>query len=546
MLKLIRIQNLALIESAEIAFPAGFTAVTGETGAGKSVFLTSLRLCAGAKGTAQMVRLGCEKATVECLFQIDQLPVVVSMLAEWGIDADDGEIIIQRELQSNGKSRARINGSLVSLGDLSQLGDQLLQLHGQSEQVLLRDVRLHLEMLDAFADHSSLLNQWQEAWKAFQNLLHEEKNLRNKAQELAQQKEFIQFQKDELEKAHLVSDEDTQIEERLRIASGSVTKRKHIEESLLLLDGSAGLLSQFSQLEKHLAHLFAKDEEWLKQCENSSIVLAELARTLKSLDKGSGLSPAELERDNARLAALQKLQRKYRTTLAGLIELRDRRKQELSTLDNLDGELLDLEKKLTHAKRQCENIAAELHTKRVIAAQQLDGLVENQIRKLGMEKAVFNTQVSTRELSATGIDQVEFLIAPNPGEGLKTLRQAVSGGELSRVLLAFKSVMATRDLTPVLVFDEVDSGISGEVANRIGDCLQELGKSHQILTITHLHQVASRADAQLLVEKNEQDGRTTTQINILQNKERVLEIARMMGDPSSASVQDHAQRLLER
>lgn len=546
MLKLIRIQNLALIEFAEITFPAGFTAVTGETGAGKSVFLTSLRLCAGAKGTAQMVRLGCEKATVECVFQVDQLPFVLSMLTEWGIDAEDGEIIIQRELQSNGKSRARINGSLVSLGDLSLLGDQLLQLHGQSEQVLLRDVRLHLEMLDAFADHSPLLTQWQEAWKTFQNLLHEEKNLRHKAQELAQQKEFIQFQKEELDKAHLISDEDVQIEERLRIASGSVTKRKHIEDSLLLLDGSDGLLTHLNQLEKHLSHLFTKDDEWIKQIENSSIVLSELARTLKSLDKGAGMSPAELERDNARLATLQKLQRKYRTTLSGLIELRDRRKLELSTLDNLDGELLDLEKKRTQSKRLCENIAAELHSRRVSAAQQLDSLVESQIRKLGMEKAVFSTQINTRELSSTGIDQVEFLIAPNPGEGLKTLRQAVSGGELSRVLLAFKSVMATRDLTPVLVFDEVDSGMSGEVANQIGDCLQELGKSHQILTITHLHQVASRADTQLLVEKSEQDGRTTTQINILQNKDRVLEIARMMGDPKSTSVQEHAQRLLER
>jgi DNA repair protein RecN (Recombination protein N) len=273
--------------------------------------------------------------------------------------------------------------------------------------------------------------------------------------------------------------------------------------------------------------------------------LRELSRELTTMRRAQPLSQAEIERNNSRIALLQKLQRKYRTTLDGLIELRDRRKQELATLDNLDGELLLLSKRVQEWHNRMLEAGQALRALRLKAAKRMDADVQARIRELGMGKATFCTQIEDSEAGPLGLDRVEFLMAPNAGEGRKPLRQAVSGGELSRVLLAFKSVMAARDLIPVLVFDEVDSGISGEIAHRIGECLRDLGQSHQVLTITHLHQVACRAERHLRVTKNEQEGRTFTYITPLDHPARILEIARMLGDPKSDAVLHHAQQLLE-
>lgn len=548
MLKQIRIQNLALISQAEIPFEPGFCAVTGETGAGKSVFLTSLKLCAGGRATAQMIRNGEEKAIVEALFQIDALPDVLAKLEAMGVDPEDGEITIQREILANGKSRARINGSQVSLADLADLGDSLVQLHGQSEQVMLRDIRTHIQMLDAYGNHAFLRDSYQGAWKEWQKCVHEESELRQKAAELAQQKEFLGFQAEELSKAHLQPGEDTLLEARLAEANGVQSRRKYLDESLEILQGEHGLIGQLSHLEKALANLGQQNKglaEFANQVGESQILFREMSREIQILGKGAPLSPAEIERDNARIALIQRLQRKYRTDLNGLIELRDRRKQELSTLDNLDSALSQLEKRTKTWRSKVDDLGKELHEIRVQSAIRMDEEVQTQVQSLGMASARFHTSVEVTDPTSQGISRVEFLMSPNSGEGEKPLRQAVSGGELSRVLLAFKSVMAARDLVPVLVFDEVDSGISGEIAHRIGACLQKLGTTHQVLTITHLHQVASRASAHLQVSKSETDGRTLTQITTLSKEPRIREIARMLGDPKSEAVLQHARQLIE-
>lgn len=548
MLKQIRIQNLALISKTEISFGPGFCAVTGETGAGKSVFLTSLKLCAGERATAQMIRNGEEKAIVEAVFQVEHLPDVLAKLESMGVDPDDGEITIQREILANGKSRARINGSQVNLADLSELGDSLVQLHGQSEQIMLRDIRTHIQMLDAFGNLLGQRESYHAAWLEWQKCLREEAELRQKAADLAQQKEFLGFQAEELSKAHIQPGEDTLLEERLAEANGVQNRRKHLDESLEILQGEHGVIGQLSQLERSLANLSAQNKGlagFASQVGEAQILFREMSREILALGKGAPMSPAEIERDNARLALLQRLQRKYRTDLNGLIELRDRRKQELSTLDNLDASLAQLEKRSKTWRVKVDELGKQLHESRVECAKRMDQEVQSQVQSLGMSSARFHTLVESADPSPLGIDRVEFLMAPNSGEGEKPLRQAVSGGELSRVLLAFKSVMAARDLVPVLVFDEVDSGISGEIAHRIGACLQKLGESHQVLTITHLHQVASRAKAHLQVSKSETDGRTLTQISTLSDEARIREIARMLGDPNSSAVIQHARQLIE-
>lgn len=548
MLKQIRIQNLALIPKAEINFHPGFCAVTGETGAGKSVFLTSLKLCAGERATTQMIRNGEDKAIVEALFQVSHLPDVLAKLESMGVDPDDGEITIQREILSNGKSRARINGSQVSLADLSELGDSLVQLHGQSEQILLRDIRTHIQMLDSFGNLGETRAAYQSAWQEWQKCLREESELRQQATNLAQQREFLGFQADELSKANLQGGEDLVIEERLAEANGEQSRRKHLDESLELLEGEPGIVAQVAQLERALVHLSQQNKgmsELATQVGESQILFREMTRELRALGKGSPLSPAEIERDNARIALLQRLQRKYRTDLNGLIELRERRKQELSTLDNLDSALEQIEKRAKNWRAKVEELGNHLHSVRTSTAKRMDQEVQSQVRNLGMANARFATRIEHIDPTALGTDRVEFVMAPNSGEGEKPLRQAVSGGELSRVLLAFKSVMAARDLVPVLVFDEVDSGISGEIAHRIGECLQALGATHQVLTITHLHQVASRASRQLQVSKSETDGRTVTRIEELTGTARIREIARMLGDPNSEAVLQHARQLIE-
>jgi len=547
MLKSIRIQNLALIQEADIQFEPGFCAVTGETGAGKSVFLTSLKLCTGERATAQMVRHGADKASVEGIFLVQYLPSVCQKLQEMDIELDDGEITIQREIFANGKNRARINGTQVTMADLAQIGEQLLQLHGQSEQILLRDTRTHGHMLDDFGNHNEALLRYQGAWSEWQKSAAEELELRKRATELAAQKDFLQFQEEELRKAHLVAGEDEALSLRLQEASGIETRRKQIDQSLDLLDGAEGIVSKIAALQKNLQGLqnHASIAEFLAPLNDADISLHELERALRSLSKAQPLSPAEIERDNSRIALLQRLQRKYRTDLAGLLELRDRRAFELSTLNNLDDELIRLAKRVEKWRAASEEAGLALRTLRQASARKMDRAVEEQIHTLGMAKATFQTRMTPCEPNQFGMDAIEFMIAPNAGEGLKTLRQAVSGGELSRVLLAFKSVLAARDRIPVLVFDEVDSGISGEIAHRIGACLAELGKSHQVLTITHLHQVASRAQNQLFVVKHEIEGRTFTEVKPLDPAHRIQEIARMLGDPHSPAVREHARQLLQ-
>ena len=285
--------------------------------------------------------------------------------------------------------------------------------------------------------------------------------------------------------------------------------------------------------------------------EDSLNALAEVADPFESICKdllrlspAKSLSPAEIDRANSRIATIQKLKRKYRTDVAGLIELTEKRKGELESLENLDSDLAELAKEEKKVLSELERLAKELSAKRTEAAARFDSAVQSAIQRLGMPKAVFTTHIEPQTLGSNGSEKIEFMLAPNPGEGEKSLQKAVSGGELSRVLLAIKSVMADLDKVPLLIFDEVDSGISGEVGNTIGEALRNLGKHHQVLTITHLHQVASRAQNQLAVSKDEIDGRTFTTVRELDREGRVDELVRMLGGDSE-TVREHARHLLE-
>lgn len=546
MLKHLSISGFTLIANAEVPFREGFTAITGETGAGKSVLLKALRIVCGDKAQSAMVRTGEEKAVVEATFDITNEPQVKKVLEELELDGDD-ELIIRREIQENGKSRARVNGAVVALPDLQRLGEELIQMHGQSEQLLLRDIRTHTQMLDDFAGNGELLAEYSSEWATWNKIQDEIKATEERAKNLAAQKDFLKFQFDELSKASLKEGEEEALEEKVNSASKQEAETRYLNDIQGMLGGENGLLDQVQILQSKLRSLAAKlpdYEDYLKSLDEVTDPYESVCKDLLRLRPSAAMSAADIDRANARIAAIQKLKRKYRTDVAGLIALTEQRKDELASLENLDADLEELSRQSKKALEALQATALKLTKSRQEAAIRYDKAVSEILNTLGMPKAIFATSIEPQALSVNGKDKIEFTLAPNPGEGFKSLQKAVSGGELSRVLLSIKTVMADLDRVPLLIFDEVDSGISGEVGNSIGEALKKLGKHHQILTITHLHQVASRAVNQLSVSKREVDGRTLTSVKELDREGRIEEISRMLGG-ANETVREHAKQLLE-
>ncbi len=546
MLKQLSINGFTLIAKQEVPFHEGFTAITGETGAGKSVLMKALRLICGDRGQSSMVRAGDEKAVIEGIFDLKKLPKVKELLAALEIDSDD-ELIIRREILENGKGRARVNGSVVSLSDLERIGDMLIQMHGQSEQLLLRDIKTHTQMLDDYAGNNDLLKSYSSLWNEWNSIKNDIHETETRAKDLAAQKDFLKFQFDELSKANLKLGEEEELEEKVRRGSKGEIEQNYLMEIQGLIGNDNGLLDQTQSLLsklKSLSQKIPRYEEELNALLEVSDPFQSICKDLMHRTPEKSLSEAELDKANGRIAEIQKLKRKYHTDVPGLLELAERRKQELNCIENLDSDLDELNKKLKICNEKLEKAACELSDKRKVAASTFDKAVESNLQSLGMPKAVFKTKIEEQPLAPNGKDRIEFQLAPNPGEGQKSLQKAVSGGELSRVLLSIKSVMAELDAVPLLIFDEVDSGISGEIGNRIGEALRNLGKHHQVLTITHLHQVASRANHQLSVSKAETDGRTFTTIRDLDFEGRIDELVRMLGENSEIT-REHARQLLE-
>jgi len=548
MLKQITIKNLALIASAEISFSNGFWAITGETGAGKSVFLSALKLLCGAKAVAGQIRNGEECAVLKGLFNIEKLSDAKEFLQEREIDFEDGELEIQREIFQNGKSKARINGVISSTRDLQELGEKLVQMHGQSEQTLLKDIKAQQKFIDAYCGNEELLQKCKDSFEKWNEVNKKIEECKKNAESIAQQKDFLQFQLKELASANLKPNEEEECENIVQSSASSEFKRKISIECLDLLISERGILERLGELVSRLQKFESKcsDAPKADAAITAEEVLKVLSQELKKASKPEHYSAEQIENANAKIALIQKLKRKYRTDLNGLIDLREKRKLELESLENSDSDIAELQKNSSKLRLEFEKNAAELSKKRISGAKKLDAEVEEILHILAMPTAIFSTRFTQVEnLNASGAEQGEFWLAPNKGEGSKPLKQAASGGELSRVLLSFKCAVAERDKIPLLVFDEVDSGISGETAHKVGECLRELGKYHQVLTITHLHQVAAQASGQFCVKKIETKERTYTTVEPLSEKARISEIARMLGDENSPAVLAHARELMK-
>jgi DNA repair protein RecN (Recombination protein N) len=558
MLRELKIRNLAIIESADLSWQSGFTALTGETGAGKSILLNALKIILGAKVKPDLIRQGADKLKVEAIFDVPPSKELRAALERLEIDPEGDELILERELGASGKNRCRVNGSVVNASALEEIGAHLVDLHGQHHQQSLLNPETHLAFLDGYAGLSDEAATYYRCYRDWKETGDRLKAAEEEAARLREQGEFLRFQLKELDKAPLAPGEEDKIESELKMLSGLEKISEGLQGSLSLLEGEEGdLLGTLARLEKELHQLgkFLAPNPFdvhLQSLDGARSSLSDLRQALRSFRLPQSADAGRLDDLNSKLALIQRLKSKYHADLDGLIALREKRRGELDRFDNSDADIKDLRDRLSETFAKAAALAKVLSGKRAKAGRDFDAAVNKHLQGLGMEGASFSTRIEgvTPEagnpvsLSSAGCDRVEFFLAANPGEPAKALRQIASGGEISRIMLAIKSVLAETDPRPLLVFDELDTGIGGVTANRVGQSLKELAKHHQLLVITHLHQVAAQAEHQCKVVKELEGGRTVTRVNALSSKERVQELARMMGDESSSATLKHARELL--
>jgi len=553
MLRNLSIRNLAILPEADLAFSPGFTVLTGETGAGKSILLNALKLILGAKSKTDLIRQGADKLRVEAVFDLPPSPALRALLKTLELDVED-ELTLERELTAAGKNRARVNGTLVTLSDLDAIGRHLVDLHGQHEQQGLLHAATHGGYLDGYAGLIAEAEGYAAAYRAFRKAEDELKRAGEDASRLQEQIDFLQFQFKELDKAALTENAEDKVEGELKLLSGAEKVAAGRDACVDALEGPQGALTalgrfqrEFHGLSRHLESSMVSEQD--ERIETARAALEEVRGALRGLHVPEEADPERIDALNARLALFQRLKSKYKTDLAGLIALRERRAAEIARVTDAGVETAALVAARDAALADAGTRGAALSKKRRAAAAKFDAEVNARLARLGMDGSKFEVRVQplpAGELSAAGLDAVEFFLAANPGEPSRPLKQSASGGEISRVMLAIKGALAQSDPRPLLVFDELDTGIGGQTGLRVGEALTELATHHQLLVITHLHQVAAQAAHQHKVEKRLEGGRTVTGVAPLSEKERATELARMMGGEESGTALKHARELLRK
>ncbi|NWL87390.1 DNA repair protein RecN [Paenibacillus sp. 79R4] len=565
MLVHLSIRNLAVVEAVDVKFHNGFHVLTGETGAGKSIIIDALGLLAGGRGSADLIRYGCERAEMEASFDLPPAHSVWTTLADFGISASSEELlIIRREISAQGKSTARINGQLVNLSMLREVGEQLINLHGQHEHGTLLRPELHLGLLDAYGAEAirPVKAKYQDTYSAYAKVDKEYNDLRNTSQQALQMLDLYRFQIEEIAAAGLKAGEDELLLEEKNKLSHSEKMMDSISLAYDLLYGSQGLEAVAKALAK-LNDVAGFDQRgigpMLEQLQSAYYQLEDASYSLRNYRDNIEFNPERLEEVEDRLDLLSSLKRKYGDNAEDILAYYNKILQETETLENKD-ELLDkLEAKREELLKQLLDEGEQLSTVRRRMAEELAAQIEIELKELQMERTSFKVKLDWNEDTQGvdwlgrkirpgrhGIDVAEFLISPNPGEPLRPLSKIASGGELSRIMLAMKSIFARHDNVPVLIFDEVDTGVSGRAAQSIAEKLFRLSRTCQVFSITHLPQVACMADQQYLIEKIVADGRTMTQIEELSEEGRVNELARMLGGVEiTEKTQHHAQEMLK-
>ena len=550
MLKFLTIENFALIDRLQVEFDSGLNLITGETGSGKSILVDAVALLVGDRASQGMVRQGFNRARIEGIFSLPQNNPAQKQLEASGLEAGDSELIIRREIAASGANKVFINGTLATQRFLAELGSFLADIHGQHEQQLLLQPRTHLEFLDAFGGNQELRRQVAESFRELQEIRSALDGMRQSEQERLQRLDHVRFQINDIEKLQLRPGLDRELEEERRLLGSAQQRHAACQESYdLLYEREGSLLALFDRLEKSLQALHTLDEKFdpgLEKLRESHYQMEDFAYSIREYRDRIELDPARLEMVEERLAEIQKARRKYGSSVEDILSYREAIQREMEELSQGHERTEQLVERETVLSTRYLDQARRLTRKRSRDSTALQRRMERELRDLAMENTKFVVDLDTEDASERGTDRAKFLISPNTGEAPRPLAKIASGGELSRVVLALKSILSLEEYPKTLVFDEVDSGIGAGVAGKLGEKLATLAIQHQVFCVTHLPQIASFARRHFRVEKGTRDKRTLVDLTPLPAKARVEELARMMaGDRVTETTRKQAHELLK-
>jgi len=553
MIRSLHIKNLATIEEIDLPLQKGFTILTGETGAGKSIIIDGIRLVLGEKGSPDMIRTGKKETSVEVIFPFHQK---MTDFIEYFPESDE-EMLVQRRVSARGAGKAYINGTLVPNRRLKETGEKLVDIYGQNDHVFLLNLDFQLNYLDDYADASSIKKDVSQQAKEFKKISKEKKDLENREREREQRLDFLEFQIKEIEKAKLKRGEEEELHRARNILKNAEKIGSLVEKALSISYHQENSISSLLAQLRNAVHDLVDFDKTFKETEESinqfSITIQEFSDFLLKFKEKQETAPEKLEELEERLSQIEKLKRKYGSDVDEILTYLEKAKQEYEELSTSQEKLADLEKEIERVFNQYKIHAEKLSQTRKKSATILERNVEKEISLLGMKKARFKIRIesfpptpdSIDKVKASGTEEVEFLISPNPGEELRPLRKIASGGELSRVMLALKTIGKETETLKTMIFDEIDSGIGGKTAEFVALKLKKLSSTHQIICITHLPQIASFATHHYKIDKKIDKERTFTTIKKLSFKERITEVARLLaGSHITETTLKNAQEML--
>lgn len=566
MIKSLLIQDYALIEKIEVDFKSGLNIITGETGAGKSILIDAMSLLLGERASTDVIRKGAEKSTVEGIFEGDKNKRVKTFLTENELD-DLPELIIRREISSKGSNRCFVNDSPVALNVIKDLGDLLVDLHGQHEHQSLLKKETHINFLDGFGNNEELLRSYKWLYASLNKLLAELKEIKDKDAAYRGKRDVLEFQIKEIDAVSPQLGEEEKLAGELKILENSeklLGLTNAIYERLYESENSVqDTLSKIKNDLMELAKIDPSFNESSKECETALTLINDISDYMRKYKAKIDIEPEQVEAVRERLGSINLLKKKYGGSIEALIELRRKIGEEFKAADNYSQSIADLDKKIKAVRENASSAAEKLSKERIKISKNVKKEIELILAELGIPNAKFEVRISQRELNKTdenslrfnnknfsydsnGCDEVEFYISTNIGEDVKPLAKVASGGEVSRIMLALKSVLAKSDKLPLLIFDEIDSGISGNIAQKVGQALKSLASFHQIIAITHLPQIAAFSDQHYAVEKKTIEDRVISSIRKLDDRGKVIEVAKLLSGEkvTDASIKS-ARELIE-
>src|SRR5215217_2172144 len=540
-LTLLRIRNLALVEELEWELGPGFIAITGETGAGKSIIIGALQLLLGERADKSLIRTGADLCSVGAVFSGDELQNLNPQLAEAGIEPCENDLIIKRSFSATGGTRQFINGSPTTLAVLKRVGDELVDLHGPHDHQSLLSPETQLCLLDSFARADAQLDEYRKHYRQLRTLLAEHAALNTAETAREHELDLLRHQLAEIKSANLLAGEEEEIERRYRLASNSkrlIELAGAIANRLSEADDSVlSQLAETQRLLRELERIDASIAQFSSAHATAVVELSEIARALSAYAEKLDLDPEQLALLEQRVSLFETLKRKYGGSIAEVIAFGERAAERMQKIEGRDAELERLTKDIENVRMQMNRVGEALRKTRLKAAPKLSENIRRNLRDLGFRQSQFQAKLTPlEEPRPSGFDSVELLFSPNPGEPLKPLRAIASSGEISRLMLAIKSALAAQDAIPLLVFDEIDTNVGGEIAHAVGAKMQTLGHDHQVICITHLPQVAATASSHFVVAKEVTSGRTFSNLHKVTAKARQEEVARMLGGKSDSAL----------